>query len=1121
MRTHAMKTPNIRGLLALLPVTLLGCPNSNGKPQPIPPAGVVKSFTAGPALLAAPGDKTTLKWETQDATAVTLDQVGKGSLPIDSKAAAGSLEVMLAKDTLFVLTARGPGGTDSLTTAVTVAGSASGLVFDAVPRAIAAGSSTTLVWSAPGAAAVTIKPVESGACTRNEDCPSNVCGVSKQCGANLDLGGQLQSGSVRVAPNRAVQYLLTADGRTLTVDVTVGIQIFSFATSGPAPVPGQMVTLNWETSGGASLTLKREGAAAPLLTETMATRVTSGSFSETVPATAPVDGLLRYTLELTRGADKVTRLLTVRVGGSVSIDQLLVPGYVRSGNSFIVQWKTTGAERLELWVDNLLVYLAPDAASIALGNRSVTAPGSGTVKVKVIASNSRGAVAQVEKPVSVIGLPTFVSFTADKPTIAAGGEAVVLSWNVTNGRHVRITDNGNAVFDGVVLADVGMVSVLPNRAITTYILNADNGAGDPILPRTAVVTVTAPGVLTFSTKVPAGGQSAITGHTVVGGTNLVGLPNVKKNAAGDAFVDISATGTATGVLGDTVATVVNIGPFSTRIFGRPVSTDSVSISPDGFLVLTNSAQTGPTTPTTPIGTQLFPLSVAVALKDLNCLSGTCSVTWQRDPVGPAADKEERLIIQWTDVALYADSTALSTFQAQIFSHGKVVLAYSKIAPNLTGFGVGVVNSSETDVLIPTTTPTNSDVFTYFSETPPPLPVKVELLPYTALVKVAAGWLEVEGSGLLGPGQVAVTEVNPRPAAAVTNGQWIEITNFTAAPFDLNGWLLDLGGGITHTIASSVVVPANGRALLAQASDLGQPGAGITANYVYGPAFSMAATGSVTLNVAGTPYVKFVWDAVTAPAAGASVQADAPNPKSVYAGGASQATCPSAGATWGAAAQLGTPGLANPVCFPYVLTQLDAGSFESIADAGTAIILGDAGTVAIDDKVYPLTLLSPAKYYGQAVPTVYVGTNGWITTTSTALAVLTNRTLPASAAPIGSIAPFWDNLQGKSASTNSGIYTLRRDPDGTPATGDEYTIISWEDWRCFAATQSLNFQVKLFDNGNIEYHYGTMTGAATTTQGSSATSWLEDRFGKSAATININSIAPGIQPNTGFRYTYAP
>jgi hypothetical protein len=1077
-------------LMGSLVLVLVGC-SQPPKPQPVPLPGRVISFVAAPSMLSAPGEKTTLKWETADATSVSLEQVGKGPLAIDRTAGSGSLEVTLAIDSLFVLSARGAGGTDSVTAFVKVKGGAqSGMVFDAVPRMVTAGGSTTLVWSAPGATAVTIQ--ETG-------------------GAMIELGGQLESGSVRVTPGRSTSYELNADGRKLSVEVAVGVEILSF-TADPGPLPGQMVTLKWETRGASRLTLTREGVSTALLTETDAQKIRSGTFSEGVPATAPVDGLLTYKLQLEQGTLSTTRTLVVRIGGSAKVDQLRVPDYVRIGGTLVAQWKTSGGERLELWVDGVLVYLAPDAATVADGNLAITAGTSGTVKVKVKVSNSRGSVAELEKTTAIIGAPVLSAFTSDKQVIAAGGSPVVLSWNVTNARHLTISESGVVVSESIgPSAETGMATVFPNRASTTYTLNADNGAGETIAPASLNVTVTTPGGLVFGSKVPGGGTSLVTGHTITGGTTLVGLPNVKKNAVGDAFIDISSTGMPSDVTGDSTPSLVDIGPFVTRLFGHAVSSNTVSISPDGFLVFSASTQAGPLTPSVPIGTQLFPLAIAPLLKDQILLSDS-RVFWQVDTIGD----EKRLIVQWTDNALYSDESMRSTYEAQIFTRGKVVLAYSKV--NATSFGFGVVNSTETETLAPSVAPVAGDVFTYFTEVALPAPVKVEIEPYAALVKVPMGWVEVVGSGLLTPGQIATTELNPRPDSTVTDGEWIELTNYTNDPFDLNGWVLDLGGGVTHAISTSVVIPANGRIVLAQRADLGRPDAGVNADYSYGtasPAFLMNdVSGSLTLTTSGTAYSKFVWNGATLVDAGISVQGDAPNPKRVYANGAAQASCPGTAG--------GTPGAANPVCFPYALTQLDAGSFEAIADAGTAIVLGDAGTSATDEKSYAVALTSPVKFYGHDVSTLYVGTNGWITATPTTLALPGSRTLPAAGAPNSSIAPFWADLICN-PTPGAGLFTLRRDPDGSAGTGDEYTIVSWENWRVYGETQSLNFQVKFFDSGNIEYHYGAMTATSGTSHlGSLSTSWLEDRFGTSAAPINLkSSTAPGIHPNTGFRFSYAP
>ena len=64
----------------------------------------------------------------------------------------------------------------------------------------------------------------------------------------------------------------------------------------------------------------------------------------------------------------------------------------------------------------------------------------------------------------------------------------------------------------------------------------------------------------------------------------------------------------------------------------------------------------------------------------------------------------------------------------------------------------------------------------------------------------------------------------------------------------------------------------------------------------------------------------------------------------------------------------------------------------------------------------------------------------------------------------------------------------------------------------------NFQVKLFDDGVIEYHYQQMASvtSAQYCSGRSAVSWLEGTSG-TALTINAQSSNPGISPRSAFRF----
>jgi hypothetical protein len=118
--------------------------------------------------------------------------------------------------------------------------------------------------------------------------------------------------------------------------------------------------------------------------------------------------------------------------------------------------------------------------------------------------------------------------------------------------------------------------------------------------------------------------------------------------------------------------------------------------------------------------------------------------------------------------------------------------------------------------------------------------------------------------------------------------------------------------------------------------------------------------------------------------------------------------------------------------------------------------------------------------------------------------------------VGAIAPFWDDLIGNAS--NSKVLWQQFDPDGVANSGDEYTLVSWENWRRNTQTTSLNFQVKFFEaSGDLEFNYGVMTGAAVWLNGSQATVWLEDPTGTEALAVSTHT-ANTITANSGFHFT---
>lgn len=165
----------------------------------------------------------------------------------------------------------------------------------------------------------------------------------------------------------------------------------------------------------------------------------------------------------------------------------------------------------------------------------------------------------------------------------------------------------------------------------------------------------------------------------------------------------------------------------------------------------------------------------------------------------------------------------------------------------------------------------------------------------------------------GVGDIIITEIMRNPDAISDNdGEYIEIYNTTESPIDINGWTLGDADFDSHTINGSVVVPANGYALLMRNGDTNDNG-GLTADYVYGNDISLAnSTDEVILECPGTGVIDQVFysnPAFPSPN-GASMNLDLDS---------FDATANDDGANWCASSMLyetdnaGTPGMMNETC----------------------------------------------------------------------------------------------------------------------------------------------------------------------------------------------------------------
>lgn len=1085
-------------------MTAFGCKPPPPPEQKVPVAATVKSFTVDKPQIAEAGDTVTLSWEVENATGVSLATLDGTAVPLtDATAATGSVETKVEANTVFVLTAHGEGGGDSAAVSVVLPTSPSDPLLAALPETIEAGQKTTLVWNVAGATEVSL---------------------TDSAGQSVYSGDQA-AGSIAVMPNSTTTYTLTAGEATVSAKVAVTPAVVAFTSSDPAAHPGDKVTLSWKVGGAESLTLSADGRG-DLTTVTDAAQLADGSFEDTVPADLPANGLVHYTLTAKQGDAQVIRELTLWVGSDPIFTSFAVPSYAKVGGTYQVQWSTVLADHLEISVDGKVVHVATTPAEVQYGTLALPTP-TQDATVELRATNARGGVATQTTTVSPVDVPTLVSFTATPNPAAHGGDAVRLDWNVTNARHVKISVKGRFQVTEITGsgAETSFVDVYPNGP-TVYVLEADNQVGDAIPPQELTATVTTPADLVYSqSDIPEGARVQVTGHTVPGGTDIEGLPAL--NQPGEGFVDIADPANDINYSGyDTTADLVPLGEtFQTTIFGVPVSADQITVSINGWFALGDShgdwGEDGPTSkdPAVDLRENCF----APLFADLYTGSGT-TVYRRLDTV----NGDRRLIVQWDDAVLDGQSSSSLTFQAQIYASGKIVYAYQTMSANNLDATIGALNAGKAFAPHFDHTPLAGETLTLSGVTLPAT-VVASSTPMHVRVKIPpSGYIEIDSTPKIFPfNLVGITEVMYNPTLA--DGEWFEVTNFSSNPVDLNGWTIDFGGGQTATISGTAALAAGGRMVMGQTATSAESGTtgGSPVDFVYGTALTMPnSSGQVGLVYMGVPYTKAAW--TTAGTTGVSLRNDDRTYFAFSSSTVKTATCPST-EPFGVNGQLGTPGAVNPRCFGWDMAPIP-GNFQSIKTTGNPIAgMQTTGNNSIDSVVVPLDFTASGGHavkiggtlYGNATNKLYVSSNGWVSLVSTTSSNGSNGSNPSTGAPNGTLAVFWDDLAANA--TQSGVYWQQFDPDSTPASGDEYTLISWENWKTWSSstTSELNFQIRIDEaTGAVEYHYGTMTSSDPNySNGDRATVWLESLDGRTAAKVLANQSL--LKPNSGWRFTYTP
>ena len=128
-----------------------------------------------------------------------------------------------------------------------------------------------------------------------------------------------------------------------------------------------------------------------------------------------------------------------------------------------------------------------------------------------------------------------------------------------------------------------------------------------------------------------------------------------------------------------------------------------------------------------------------------------------------------------------------------------------------------------------------------------------------------------------------------------------------------------------------------------------------------------------------------------------------------------------------------------------------------------------------------------KYYGSMYNNLYLSTNGFLSFNALSSSYLTNAAIPATGLPNNIIAPFWDDLDGRTQGTVH--YLLDNDK----------FYIQFTNWQKYNATGSLTFQIVLYSSGKIMFYYNNMNATLT-----SATVGIENSTGTDGLQIAYNA-----------------
>jgi hypothetical protein len=403
------------------------------------------------------GGSATLTWSSTDATSCTASNAWSGTLAPSGTQSTGPL----TKNSTFVLTCSGPGGTSPVDKAgINVVPTAT---LNANPTSVQSGSAATLSWSSTNA---------------------NSCTASGGWSGTLATSGTQSTGAV----TQATTYSLTCKGpagnsNVATAPITVTgavVPTASLLTSTGAVLSGGSATLTWSSTNATSCIASNawSGTLAPSGTQSTGPLTKSSTFVLTCSGpggTSPVD----------KAGINVVPTATLAAN----------PTSVASGNAATLSWSSTNANSCTAsggWSGTL-------ATSGTQSTGAVTQTTTYSLTCKGPAGNSNVATA----PITVTGavVPT-ASLLTSTGAVPSGGSAT-LTWSSTNATSCTASNAWSGT-----LAPSGTQSTGPLTKNSTFVLTCSGPGGISPVDK-AGINVVPTAALTAAPTSVASGSAAI------------------------------------------------------------------------------------------------------------------------------------------------------------------------------------------------------------------------------------------------------------------------------------------------------------------------------------------------------------------------------------------------------------------------------------------------------------------------------------------------------------------------------------------------------------------------------------------------------------------------------------